>query len=437
MKPYFFWIPAGVVLLLTLLALIGGFRWVQSYLAGPDFLGMVSNHMGRACHATADVEPLVWTGASAATESVKMSGLGGSALRSLEARQVRAQIDWRAAFSGAWRVEEITIAHLVGEFEAPGDAPRPMEPAPGAPGRVSGLLPNRFDLRATRISRADLRFGEIQAFGVSLEITPEGRGWKFQGSGGKLDTPVTPELEVIALDARLQDGALSLTSSSLRLGRTGHISASGEFSGPILVTWNSVQAADILPVAWKPLFEGVFAGEATIESGVVRGRFEASQALLQGVPILMEIATLTNTPSFRRMDVQVLSGDFEFREGVLHISKGILESKNLLRIEGGGRISPDGTLEGGFDIGVPAEILQWLPGARAKVFTEARDGYLWAPLRLGGTLQDPTEDLSKRLTAAIGETAIEAVKPLLDSIPAPAQKAVGEAINSLFDLLGR
>jgi hypothetical protein len=50
--------------------------------------------------------------------------------------------------------------------------------------------------------------------------------------------------------------------------------------------------------------------------------------------------------------------------------------------------------------------MRWIPGAERLVFTEDREGFLWTPMKLTGTLAEPKEDLSARLIAAAGEAVI-------------------------------
>src|SRR5689334_23899359 len=56
-----------------------------------------------------------------------------------------------------------------------------------------------------------------------------------------------------------------------------------------------------------------------------------------------------------------------------------------------------GLIDGAFQVGVTPGSLQWLPGAQAKVFTESRGGYVWAPMRLTGPVNKPQDDLTGRL----------------------------------------
>ncbi len=72
-----------------------------------------------------------------------------------------------------------------------------------------------------------------------------------------------------------------------------------------------------------------------------------------------------------------------------------------------------------------AASLQWLPGSQERVFTVARDGYFWTPVRVSGPIEHPHEDLTKRLLSAAASellqgskgTLEDAAKTLLDLIP--------------------
>jgi hypothetical protein len=56
---------------------------------------------------------------------------------------------------------------------------------------------------------------------------------------------------------------------------------------------------------------------------------------------------------------------------------------------------------------------------------------------IGGTLDAPTEDLSPRLVVATGGALLDSVQPVLEAVPEKAREAVGEALDSLFKILGR
>ena len=69
-----------------------------------------------------------------------------------------------------------------------------------------------------------------------------------------------------------------------------------------------------------------------------------------------------------------------------------------------------------------------IPGAREKVFTESRNGYLWAPMTLTGPLHHPREDLKERLVSAAQE---QFAKGFLAPLFKPG-KAVLELLNAIY-----
>jgi hypothetical protein len=185
------------------------------------------------------------------------------------------------------------------------------------------------------------------------------------------------------------------------------------------------------------MVSGDLSGTAELDSQKAGGRFELSNGVVRGAEWLETLATLTGREEFRRLAIQNATGAWEFRKGAWHWKDLVLESEGLLRVEGSLRVSEDRKLSGELRLGVAAELLRPLPGAREKVFTESRDGFVWTPVSLGGTLDSPEENLSARLSTAAGDQVLEAVQPILEAVPGGAGEAVGETINTLFDLLGR
>jgi hypothetical protein len=69
-------------------------------------------------------------------------------------------------------------------------------------------------------------------------------------------------------------------------------------------------------------------------------------------------------------------------------------------------------------------MLDWIPGAAEKVFTEDREGLRWTTMRLTGSPTDPKEDLSKRLRDAAR-----------DKIEKEFKANPKDALKSLLDML--
>lgn len=432
-----FSITVGVLLVLAVAALIGTSLWIGSYVRSDAFRTLIAGATGKAFDAEAAYEPLRWTGASVYAESAKLAGRGGSGLKELNASQLRADVNWRAAFSGAWRVDELTISRLEGVW-LPGPAKSATaKEAPdfsNSPAGIAALLPKRFELGVLKIGAASLAFGGVQVTDSALTIKPDGSGWLFQGSGGKLRLPWQPELSITSFRAREQGGGYFLTEGKLRLGENGKITTSGEFSGTgkIQVSWDGVKTTDVLTGEWRHRLDGTLSGTAsTTFPGPTTGTFRLQDGRLENIPLLSAVAEFTGNPAFRRMPLQGISGDFTYERGNLQIRNFTAESKGLLRLEGTATLGQRGELAGRFQIGVTAQTLQWLPGSRERVFTNSRDGYVWTDLVLGGTVEHPTENLSARLAAAMGTAVIEQGASLIKDTPGTAV----EGVKSVLDIL--
>ncbi|MFA7345799.1 MAG: hypothetical protein WC003_15980 [Terrimicrobiaceae bacterium] len=433
-----FWITVGTVLVLAAAALVGGSMWAGSYIRSDAFRALIAGATGEVFDSTAGFEPLRWTGSSVYSESAKLEGKAGTALNKMEARQLRAEVNWRAAFSGVWRVDEISISRLEGEWiPAPKKSPLAASRSPSAttsPAGLAALLPHRFELGALKIGAADLAFGGVKIAGAALSVKPDGAGWLFQGSGGELRFPCPPALAISGFRVREQGGDYYLTEGNLRLGENGKVSASGESvgGGKLQVAWEGVRTSDVLAGEWRKRLDGVLSGTAHIAfPGQATGAFQLRDGRIEGIPLLATVADFTGNPAFRRMPLQEIRGDFTFENGILRIKNFAAESKGLVRLEGVATLGQKGEIDGHFQIGVTPQTLQWLPGSRERVFVNARNGYVWTDLTVGGTLDHPNENLSQRLASAMGSAAIDRGAGLIKDTPA----AAAEGVKGVLDIL--
>ncbi len=401
---------------------------------------MIAKATGTAFRGNAEFEPLRWTGSSVYSESAIITGRPNTALHEMTARQLRASIDWRAAFSGAWRVEDITIARLDGEWKPPGVgvSEEPTTSPAKSPNGLASLLPRRFDLGQVTIRSANLTHSGIRLDDSHVTIRPDGAGWIFTGSGGQVLIPKLPAMDVKGFRVREQAGDFYLLEGNFRLGENGKISASGESSrgGRMEIAWEGIPSEKFLSRTWANRLAGLLSGEARITArDRATGKFSLRDGRIENTPLLGTVADFTGNPAFRNMPVQTMDGEFVWENGVLKISHFVGESSGLLRVEGGFTIDHAGNLSGNLQIGVTPQTLQWLPGSRKRVFTDSRGGYLWANLTLGGTLDAPTENLTPRLATAMGEEVLETGKQILQGSPDAAVEGVKGVINILRPLI--
>jgi hypothetical protein len=250
-----------------------------------------------------------------------------------------------------------------------------------------------------------------------------------------------PGLEVGAVRLRYKEPALFVQSAELRQGATGTVNAEGEVRfGERLDLHAKLAGIDVTPLLsndWRVRLRGKLDGEVRVQSAlpatdspVVSGSLRLSEGQLEALPVLDEIALFTGLQQYRRLPLSRASADFQQDGGTLRATNFVAESDGLIRIEGGFTVA-NGAIDGTFQVGVTPASLQWLPGSQARVFTESRGAYLWAPMRLAGPLDKPREDLSPRLAAAAKDAVIEKV----GSTVIEATKTGKDAIKGALDLL--
>jgi prepilin-type processing-associated H-X9-DG protein len=159
-----FAIFTGIVGILAVAAFVALSLWFGSFIRSAEFQSLVARETGNAFGSRAEIAPLRWNGASAFVESASLQGTPSTALMRLRASQLRAEVNWRAFFSGAWRVEEITIAQLDGEWQNPArpGPPTVVEPPPARPTGLASILPQRFELGILKVGNARLRYGATE-----------------------------------------------------------------------------------------------------------------------------------------------------------------------------------------------------------------------------------------------------------------------------------
>ena len=446
------WISLASVLVLIVLCALVASLMISRFLRSEAFRKLMGAKTGEALYSEASYSPLNWSGPSMFVDSLQATGLEGSIVQSLRADQVRADVNWRAIFQGAWRVDQIQVVSFDATFRPGSIVPKDSIEVPRAPprGGIASWLPSRFEVGELDIGRARLHFRSQRGLEIAslrdaaLDIYPDGKGWAIDGKGGLLSVSKLPSLKVVSFRSRTQGDMFFLTNGEFRLGEAGKISASGEFgdNSKLRVEWSQVDVDPFLEEPWRSRLSGVLAGTASIEwpesgisAGKAVGNFRLTDGVAENIEMLDQVATFTGAPQFRRMPLQEFSGNYEWTRNLLKITNLVAESKGLLRLEGACTIAEGGRLDGSLRVGVTPQTLQWLPGSRERVFTVAHNGYLWTDVRIGGSLQNPQEDLSSRLAAAVRDETISQGRRLIEDIPSAAKDGAKGVIDSLAPLI--
>lgn len=452
MKSRILWISLASGILLIVVVAVGASVLISRFLRSEAFRKLMGAKTGEALYSEATYSPLSWSGSSMFVDSLQATGLEGSIVKNLRADQVRADVNWRAIFKGAWRVDQIQVVNFDATFRPGSIVPKTgSHAAPSAPrSGIASWLPTRFEVGELDIGRAQIHFRSSSGVEIAslrdaaLDVYPDGAGWAIDGTGGVLAVSTLPALRVVNFRSRTQGDVFFLTDAQFQLGEMGKISASGEFgdNSKLHVEWSQVDVAPFLQDPWRLHLSGVVAGTASIEwpeSGIAAGKavgnFRLTDGVAQNIEMLDQVAAFTGAPQFRRMPLQELSGNYEWTQKVLKLTNLVAESKGLLRLEGSCTIAEGGVLDGSLRVGVAPQTLQWLPGSRELVFTVAQNGYVWTDVKISGSMQNPQEDLSSRLAAAIRDEAIHQGKRFIEDIPNAAKDGAKGVLDALAPLI--
>ena len=437
-----------VLLLVVAIAVPIGFN---SYLHSEGFRLKIGEAAGKALKAEAEFQQPRLAGSTAYTDGFKAHGLPGSAFRELNAEQIRADFNWHGLLHRKWQIDEIAVEKLEVDL-ADHDQARPRAtpppattpaPAPHAPEGPKWQL----DLRKATVRDSSWRWGgaSLPAGEVSqaaLSVTPSGESWLIAVDGGKLRQTGWPEIGIESAHLRYRDDMLFITESRLQQGN-GFAKVTGEIDlKKRLDVQLGVEGLEVTPLLkgdWRARLKGKMYGEAAVRAGLgedkgpvsISGSARLTGGQLTALPVLDEIATFTQTQRFRTLALSTATLDFT-QEGDRFTARHIVaETEGLIRVEGDFTLAA-GQIDGTFQVGVTAASLQWLPGSQARVFTVARNGYYWAPLRLTGPVESPTEDLTPRLVQAAAGQVIDTVQDAVKGTTKAARDTAKELLDRLF-----
>ncbi len=442
-KKYVLWLLVSLPLLL----LVGYFiakSWLEGYLRGGEFRRFVSHRTAETLRADGEFAPLHFAGMNVHSDGFRARGSDTAAFSSLAVEQIRAELSLRRWSERVWQIEEVDVQRIAVELdgsritldEAPALPVLKSTPTPGGT-----WLPNRVEIGSATVHDLNVGWGNGRGAlrGVGLAVKQKEGAWEITGNRGHIDQAGLPSLDVGTLRMLYRAPSLFVQSAEFRQGATGVLSTEGEVrfgeSVDLRSKLSGIELAPFLNSDWRLRLHGQVSGDVRIQSDLptsappkVTGSLRITQGQLEALPVLDQIAAFTLLDQYRKLALTRCTADFEQSGGVLRVTNLAAESEGLIRIEGGFTIANE-MIDGTFQVGVTSTSLQWLPGSQTRVFTENRGGYVWAPMRLVGPVNRPTEDLSPRLVAAAKGAVIEKV----ESTAQEAVKTGREVIKGAFD----
>lgn len=427
-------VVCGVLLVVLVVGLLAARSMVEGWLRGDGFREWLAKRAGQVLRAEIDLADLEWKGGEAYARQIAARGRDDAGFSELALDGVRARVGGVA--DRAVQVPEVSVNRLDLRFspERPGGPapsgqvlgasdPTPAEAGPALPEWLARYLPERVEIgqvevATTRISVAGEGGETFSLNGVRARLEPDLRNGVLavEGKGGRIAMAGQPEMALKDLALRWKGEDLFVDRCVLGIFKQGHIEARGElgFGGggraDLEIDVSAIDVDEVAPPEWRERLAGTLAGPIRVSGSfsrpLVEGNLEVSDGVVESLPVLTQIARYTRSERFERLVLNQARTEFR-REGErIELRNLVLQSDGLVRVEGTVDIDGD-RLAGDLRVGVTPGTMRWIPGAERRVFTEARDGFLWTPMKLGGTREAPTEDLSGRLLAAAGEAIVE------------------------------
>jgi hypothetical protein len=424
--------------LLILLLIFAGWFGLHFYVQSDSFRDWLSRRVSRSIHADGKFEPLTWEGSTFHSAGFSATGGPHSKLRSLQATDITAHIDWRRLLQGVLAIDLVTADKVdaVAGKNRGAILPKP----PKLQQSQNPLSWFRIDLRVERlyVPSANLRWqtttGENGEF-TETKLTAThavGDQWDILAVGGTVRHANYPPLQVDRIHCSANQNSISILDAKAGVAGggdvaiTGKISTAKELNAQLTSDFSALELNPLLPEPWR--LGGKISGQLTytgdfdrFEHGEVAGAVKIDGATFDMTNVFPTLRKLAKFGGLNDVQLDSIDTHIKYKEQRLEFSDFHATSGDQIRVEGSGAITPD-RLDAELVVGLSPKILGWIPGAEEKVFIDERDGLRWAKVTISGSPARPKEDLTQRLIAAFrdkmtkefnGETK-DTFKSLLD-----------------------
>ena len=421
---HWYWLTPLILVSVAVMVLLA---LVVSWLEGEKFRSMVEQKTTDKLHAKAELAPVHWAWMALTSGSLRVLGSAETTLKSIESSGVRARLRPSALLQGSIVVEEIalerTVIHLGAVTAVESEViPAVVEKDDALP----KWLPVQFVVEKIHSATADVLIeqpngGSVDILETSLDSEPEGEQIRFEAHGGRLVSERFPDLEISieTIRCRFSPEGLDLTGADLSFPGGGTLRLRGSFpsngtESRLKGHWENVNLVTLMP-ALEGKVVGTLEGQGEAAWGrdgikSIAGTVSAHDVTSDKIPTLDRLALLTGMDQFRHLPLQEAHATFSGNSERTIWSNVVLESKGLLKFTGDAEVSREGSLRGTFQVGITKRIVDMIPFAGQILGVNEHDGYLWTPMIVGGSLSNPTEDLSPRLAMALVSRAEGVVK---------------------------
>ena len=443
-----FCIGAGCILFGILAAGISANVGLSAFLRSSKLRDRVSARTAEELKASAGYLPLSWRGLSVYCQGFLVQGEPSQALTRMEAAGLSARCGLTSLWHGVFVIHELDVQRLqvaygqtaVGQFT--NDLPHQPEVKAPDPNKSAFTV----DIHKTVIASTNIWWGnKANALGglknVAATIYTINKDLDVTGVGGSFRQEGWPEMKIKQFHLYYAKPNLFVKEGSICVGERDDVSLNGQFtfaeksSMALALKFDDCPVAPFLPESWREKFRAQFSSQTSLskefrENAVVQatGDVHCANASLQGLNAQQKLALITRKPKFRHLKFSTLKGDYSYAGGKLQVKNLEVEAEDLFAVEGSFVVEGE-NIDADLKVGAKPSVLKTLPGARERVFTEARGGYYWTTVKLTGPLQHPRENLSPRLVEAAKAQIFQGIF----KIPIEPEKDILGTLEHLFE----
>lgn len=436
---------------LVLVTIGVGYLALRAYLHSDGFRKFLSAQVSHVAKVDGNFGAFSWDGLAVETERFDATGKG--VVSDIVAERIGTEVGFGGIGRGVWEVKSTRISRLqVSLNMVPPEQPVevvPVIPKKKVGKKQPGWVPKDAELESLEIGDLGLQIitkkGLATAKGMSVMVSPA-RGkqaYNAEVIGGKLTLPLAlaPQLRVQRVEVAYRDGSAFVRNAELTGWKEGRIAATGEsnflqkthaYDGNV----DGVSCDEVLNENWARRLTGdlssTFKFTKTPNSQVVSGDLKITNGTLTALPMLDALAAYADTRRFRILQLNDARTRWQVANDEILLTNLVLGSEGLIRLEGSISIKGE-KVDGSFQLGLVPGTLANIPGAETHVFKPGRFGLLWAPIRVTGTLSDPKEDLTQRLTDAAGARMFEMLPETGEKVYKFTRNALGETPTKVIE----
>jgi hypothetical protein len=345
----------------------------------------------------------------------------------LDARGVRVPRDWRQIPGPPEETLHISAESVRVQWRGRDEARRGPDPF---------LSPPAMDILVEEFTFEQEAAGRWSAGGIRIRAVADAGGWAFSGLGGTAQWPGFEPWKLERFSAAMRAGGSEITGLRALGPRGGFaecfasFAPDGTWSGQ--AAWEGVPLEGMAPERITRHVQGTSSGYGTARDGAWRLEVELRDGVVQNIPPLTILAGLLPGEDWSVLPVQELSVEItRAKDGSLQLDDVDVLSSRGVSIQGAARLNA-GRVSGTVEVGVSDEGRPGLREFVPVVFRGENDGYLWVTMKLGGTPDQPRENLSERVVMALGQRLRRATPRATPTPGEPTLPADGNVLRGLM-----